>query len=108
AVRIAENLVDLEGFDKALQDEIIEQSELSLSILERSAEAFFEEDLEGFNEAIDLRDELVDKNDQLMSQVKQEKKEKVTPLSYILESISRTGSYATDISEIGINYMMSK
>ncbi len=109
AVRIAENVIDLEDyFDGPLKKKIIDESEVALNILEKSAEAFFNEDLKGFNEAIDMRDDLVDKNDRLMSQVKQEKKENVTPLSYILESISRTGSYATDISEIGINYMMSK
>jgi len=109
AVRIAENVINLEdGFNGPLKEEIFEESEMAMTILEKSAEAFFREDLEELNQAIENRDELLEKNDQLMNQIKQEKKENVTPLSYIIESISRTGSYATDISEIGINYMMSK
>ncbi len=107
-VRIAENVIELEnGFDGPIKDKILEESEMALEILEKSVEAFFDEDLEGLNEAIEMRNDLLEKNDELMTQIKQEKKENVTPLSYIIESISRTGSYATDISEIGINYLMS-
>jgi len=109
AVRIAENVINLkDGFNGPLKEEIVEESEIAMKILEKSAEAFFGEDLKELNQAIENRDELLEKNDKLMNQIKQEKKENVTPLSYIIESISRTGSYATDISEIGINYMMSK
>lgn len=108
-VRIAENVIELEnGFEGPIKEKIIEESDMALDILEKSVQAFFEEDLEGLNKAIEMRKDLLEKNDQLMSQIKQEKKENVTPLSYIIESISRTGSYATDISEIGINYMMSR
>ncbi len=108
AVRIAENVIELQNdFNGPLKSEIIEESELAMEILERSADAFFDEDLSGANGAIDMRGELQEKNDELMGKIKEEKKENVTPLSYIIESIHRTGSYATDISEIGINYMMS-
>ncbi len=109
AVRIAENVLNLEnGFEGSLKEEIIEESEMAMDILAKSSDAFFDENLKGLNRAIEMRDDLLKKNDELMNQIKQEKKENVTPLSYIIESISRTGSYATDISEIGINYMMSK
>ncbi|MFW6047735.1 MAG: PhoU domain-containing protein [Candidatus Natronoplasma sp.] len=109
AVRIAENVINLEdGFKGPLKEEIVEGSDIAMKILEESADAFFGEDLQGLNQAIENRAELLEKNDELMNQIKQEKKENVTPLSYIIESISRTGSYATDISEIGINYLMSK
>ncbi len=109
AVRIAENVIELQnGYDSALKDEIVEESELAIEILEKSTEAFFDEDLSGANRAINMREGLLKKDDDLMVKIKAEKKENVTPLSYIIESISRTGSYATDISEIGINYMMSK
>ncbi len=108
-VRIAENVLNLKnGFNGPLKEEIMEESELAMEILEKSAEAFFSEDLDDLNQSIEMRGELLKKNDELMNQIKEEKKENVTPLSYIIESISRTGSYATDISEIGINYMMSK
>ena len=109
AVRIAENVLNLKnGFNGPLKDQIVEESDMAMEILEKSAEAFFDEDLKCLNESIEMRTDLLEKNDELMNQIKQEEKENVTPLSYIIESISRTGSYATDISEIGINYMMSK
>ncbi|MBS3781418.1 MAG: phosphate uptake regulator PhoU [Candidatus Thermoplasmatota archaeon] len=109
AVRIAENVLNLnEDFNGSLKEEIVEESDMAIEILSKSAEAFFMENLKELNQAIESRGELQEKNDELMNQIKQEKKENVTPLSYIIESISRTGSYATDISEIGINYMMSQ
>ncbi|MEF8834902.1 MAG: PhoU domain-containing protein, partial [Candidatus Thermoplasmatota archaeon] len=109
AARIAENVLNLDnGFEGPLKVEIVEESNLAMDILKKSVEAFFSEDLEELNRSIEMRLELLRKNDELMNQIKQEKRENVTPLSYIIESISRTGSYATDISEIGINYMMSK
>ncbi|MFW6144974.1 MAG: PhoU domain-containing protein [Candidatus Natronoplasma sp.] len=108
AARLAENTLVLTGnFSNGLKDEIHEESQLSLDILEKSAEAFFSEDLKMANRTIDMREKLEELNDRMMKDVKEEDKENVTPLSYILESISRTGSYATDISEISINYIMS-
>lgn len=109
AVRIAENTVNMENeIDGDTKEEIQDESDLALEMLERSTEAFFKEDLDGANKAIDLGDDLDGLNHKLMSEVKQEKKKNVTPLSYILESVYRTGSYAEDISEISINYIMSR
>jgi len=109
AARVAENTLNLsEGFDGKLKEQIIEKSELAIEILEKSVESFFKEDLKGSNRAIDMRKRLEELNEELMKDVKEEQKEYVPPLSYIIESISRTGSYATDISEISINYIMSE
>ncbi len=108
AVRIARNAMILsDGFKKGLKQDIKKESELSMEILNCAAESFFDEDLKKANESIDMRDKLEKMNDKLMKVVKEERKVDVTPLSYTLESISRTGSYATDISEISINYIMS-
>ncbi|MBS3816354.1 MAG: phosphate uptake regulator PhoU [Candidatus Thermoplasmatota archaeon] len=109
AVRIAENSKKLkEGFDGELVKDIEEKSELALEILDESAEAYFEEDLSQANHAIEMKEELAEMDASLIKKIKEKDKENVTPLSYILESLSRTGSYATDISEISINYMMTK
>lgn len=109
AVRIAENGMSLsDDFDGGLLENIKEKSELALEILGESAEAYFQENLSRANHAIEMRKELEDMNATLMKEIKEQDKENVTPLSYILESLSRTGSYATDISEISINYMMSR
>jgi len=86
-VRIAENVKELEnGLEGPLEDEIIEESELAMKILEKSAEAFFIEDFDDLNQSIEMREELLKKNDELMNQIKEEKKENVIPLSYIIES----------------------
>jgi len=109
AARMAENTLNLsEGFNGELKSQIIDKSEMALDILEKSVGSFFKEDLQGSNQAIDMRKRLDELNEELMKDIKEEQKEYVTPLSYIIESISRTGSYATDISEISINYIMSE
>ncbi len=108
AVRIAKNAMILsDGFKEGLKQDIKKESELSMEILNCAAKSFFDEDLKKANESIDMREKLEKMNDKLMKTVKEERKVDVTPLSYTLESISRTGSYATDISEISINYIMS-
>ncbi len=109
AARIAENTLMLsDDFNGNLKEGIKEESELSLEILEEASTAFFKEDLQKANHSIDMREDLEKLNDRLMRSIKEEDRENVAPLSYILESISRTGSYATDISEISINYIMSR
>ncbi|MFW6041038.1 MAG: PhoU domain-containing protein [Thermoplasmatota archaeon] len=108
AVRISENTLKLTNdFDGELQNDIYSESRKALEILEKAAESFFKESLEESNHAISMVDDLEKMNDEIMKEIKEEKKENVTPLSYILESISRTASYASDISEISINYIMS-
>ncbi len=108
AARIAENTLMLsDDFNGDLKEGIKKESELSLEILEEASTAFFKEDLQKANHSIDMREKLEKLNDRLMRGIKEEDRENVAPLSYILESISRTGSYATDISEISINYIMS-
>ena len=108
AVRIARNAIILsDGFKEGLKQDIKKESELAMDILTCAAESFFDEDLKKANDSIDMRERLEKINDKLMKTVKEERKVDVTPLSYTLESISRTGSYATDISEISINYIMS-
>ncbi len=108
AVRIARNTMMLsDGFKEGLKEEVRKESQLALEILNGAVESFFDEDLKKANTSIDMREKLERLNDKLMKVIKEERKLDVTSLSYILESISRTGSYATDISEISINYIMS-
>ncbi len=109
AVRIARNTMILsDGFKEGLLQDIKKESKLAMDILGGASDSFFNEDLKKANASIDMREKLEAMNDKLMKVVKEERKVDVTGLSYILESISRTGSYATDISEISINYIMSE
>ncbi|MFO8109689.1 MAG: phosphate uptake regulator PhoU, partial [Thermoplasmata archaeon] len=104
AARIAENALMLtDEFDGELKEGIRKESELALEILEEASNSFFKEDIKKANHSIEMNKELEGMNDNLMRSIKEENRENLAPLSYILESISRTGSYAADISEISIN-----
>ncbi len=87
--------------------EITNESDLSLEILEKSMNAFFSENLDEANEAIDLSNKLNKMSDSLMKKIREQESDVVVSLSSIIESVRRTGLYATDISEIAINYIFS-
>ncbi len=109
ATKIAEAVILLNGMkidDKIVKD-IMNESDLSLEILEKSMKAFFAENLNEANDTIDLSKKLNRMSDALMKRVREQEGEVVVSLSSIIESVRRTGLYATDISEIAINYIFS-
>ncbi|UCE72989.1 MAG: phosphate uptake regulator PhoU [Methanomassiliicoccales archaeon] len=109
ATKIAESTLLLDGMnvdDKTVR-ELVNVSDISLEILEKSMNAFFSENLNEANEAIDLSDKLNKMSDMLMKRIREQESDVVVSLTSILESVRRTGLYATDISEIAINYIFS-
>ncbi|MEE9150525.1 MAG: phosphate uptake regulator PhoU [Thermoplasmata archaeon] len=109
AAKIAESILLLEGMnidDKILR-EIANASDISVEILDKSMNAFFSENLNEANEAIDLSDRLSKVSDVLMKKIREQESDVVVSLASIIESVRRTGLYATDISEIAINYVFS-
>ncbi len=109
ATKISESILLLDGLkinDKIVK-EITNESDLSLEILEKSMNAFFSENLDEANEAIDLSNKLNKMSDSLMKKIREQESDVVVSLSSIIESVRRTGLYATDISEIAINYIFS-
>jgi phosphate uptake regulator len=109
ATKIAESTLLLDGkkVDDKTVRELVNVSDISLEILEKSMNAFFSENLDEANEAIDLSDKLNKMSDMLMKRIREQESEVVVSLTSILESVRRTGLYATDISEIAINYIFS-
>jgi phosphate uptake regulator len=109
ATKIAESIILLDGLnvDGRIVKDITNESNISMEILEKSMKAFFSEDLEEANEAIDLSNKLNKASDALMKKVRDQESDVVVSLSSIIESVRRTGLYATDISEIAINYIFS-
>jgi phosphate uptake regulator len=109
ATKIAESTLLLEGME--IEDRIIrdinQASGISLDILDKSMKAFFSEDLNEANEAIDLSDRLNKASDSLMKKIRHQESDVVVFLTSIIESVRRAGLYATDIAEIAINYIFS-
>lgn len=109
ATKIAEGVLLLDGIkieDKIIK-EIANESDISLEILEKSMNAFFSENLNEANEAIDMSAKLSKVSDVLMKRIREQESDVVVSLASIIESVRRTGLYATDISEIAINYILS-
>lgn len=109
ATKIAESIKLLDGndIDKRITDEIANSSDISLKILDKSMKAFFSEDLNEANDTIDMSTKLNRASDALMKKIRDQESEAVVSLASIIESVRRTGLYATDISEIAINYISS-
>ncbi len=109
ATKIAESILLLDGMniDDKIVKEIANESDISLEILDKSMNAFFSENLDQANEAIDLSEKLSRVSDALMKKIREQESDVVVSLASIIESVRRTGLYATDISEIAINYIFS-
>jgi len=109
ATKIAESIRLLEesDIDEKIIDEIAKSSDISLKILDKSMNAFFTEDLNEANDTIDMNIKLNRASDSLMKKIRDQESEAVVSLASIIESVRRTGLYATDISEIAINYISS-
>lgn len=109
ATKIAESVQLLDGMniDDKIVKEIANESDISLEILDKSMNAFFSENLDEANEAIDLSEKLGRVSDVLMKKIREQESDVVVSLASIIESVRRTGLYATDISEIAINYIFS-
>ncbi|MBI4393008.1 MAG: AbrB/MazE/SpoVT family DNA-binding domain-containing protein [Euryarchaeota archaeon] len=92
--------------DKApidIRNRILSESATALAIFDRSLAALFSEDLAGANGAIDMRDKLSKAHDSLMHSIQAMRGTRAVTFATVVESIARTGFYATDISEFAIN-----
>ncbi len=83
-------------------------SRAALEILDAAFRALMARDVDLANEAVDRAEALQKLADGLTHRVGTHKGEELLALGSIVESIRRTGGYATDIAEIAINHMMSQ
>jgi phosphate uptake regulator len=107
AVRIAKNAKDLlkddsQNIDESMIKNLLDASKISLRMLDISLDAWMHKNIQLANENIESVKNLIsacEKIDLKLDKVS----EFSVPISYIIESIRRTGEYSVDISEVIIN-----
>jgi phosphate uptake regulator len=107
AVRIAKNtlLVADKNIGKELLDGILNASNISLQLLNKSLDAWLQKNINLANENIELIEDLIQATEKI-SLNSIDNAETSIAIGYIVESIRRTGEYAGDISEIIINNLV--
>jgi phosphate uptake regulator len=110
AVKIARNVSEIidEDINEALVNEISTASEFSLKLLNKSLDAWLQKDIQLANHNINSVKDLVKICEVIPSKTGNFNMESSIAISYIVESIRRTGEYAADISEIIINNLIEK
>ncbi|MFX1444304.1 MAG: phosphate uptake regulator PhoU [Promethearchaeota archaeon] len=110
AVKIARNVAEIidEDINQTLVNEISKASEFSLDLLNKSLDAWLQKDIQLANSNIDLVKDLIKMCEVIPAKTENFNMESSIAISYIVESIRRTGEYASDISEIIINSLIEK
>ena len=83
-------------------------SDLSLKILSKSMESWQKRDISLANDTIEMVESLKLECKKINDIAAHMKGEPAVALSYVSESIRRTGEYATDISELMINRLVNE
>jgi len=109
AVKIAKNVKKIidKDLDPVLIEKILEASKSSMELLDKSMDAWRQKDINLANETIDLLKTLVKKCEELPLNPNDKNVETYIGISYIIESIRRSGEYAGDICEIIINNLVA-
>ena len=108
AVQIAKSVIAMS--DYSIPSELIElfssAHEHALKMLDGSISAYFKSSAEDANNVIDKRDGLKTVLREISMKIQNIKAEEAVQLALIEESVRRIAYYATDISEVTINYCM--
>lgn len=109
AVNIAKNTLSIinSSFNDKTMEKLIKASDISLKNLENSLDAWLQKDIVKANANIELVNSLIVVCEKINYKAGIDNIEKSIALSYIIESIRRTGEYSADISELIINYLVS-
>jgi phosphate uptake regulator len=108
AVRIAENaqlVMDVE-IDKKILTELKKASTMSLEIVNRSLASFFNGDIKQANKNVESLSSVESICEEIHNMAFKQETMVAISVSYIAESLRRTGEYAADISENVINYLV--
>jgi phosphate uptake regulator len=108
AVRIAENaqpIIEMD-IDKKIITSIRKASTLSMNIFDRSIISFFNSDLKEAHKNIESISTLENLCGDISNMALKQETIAAISISYIAESIRRSGEYAGDISENAINYIV--
>ena len=87
---------------------ITSASDNSLKIFTSTMDSWSKRDINSANENIESIKELVSLCEKINNTALNIKDISSVPISYIAESIRRTGEYSTDISELLLNYLIRK
>ena len=110
AVRIVENaqpIIDMD-LDKKITTSIRKASNLSREIFDRSIISFFNTDLKEAHKNIESITSLENICGDISNMALKQETMAAISISYIAESIRRSGEYAGDISENAINYIVEE
>ncbi|MFW9901634.1 MAG: PhoU domain-containing protein [Candidatus Thorarchaeota archaeon] len=107
AVRIAKNvlLIEYNKIEKDLIKNILEASNLSLNLLDKSLDAWLQKSISLANENIEAIKELLSITEKISLNTTNSAELSIA-IGYIIESIRRTAEYSGDISEIIINNLV--
>jgi len=109
ALIIASNVLKLLESKSEIKEDVIEDitsaSELALNLLISSFEAWLQRDIHKANASINQKESLVLVCEKIKIVPNKNINETIA-LTYIVESIRRTGEYSSDISELIINYLL--
>ncbi|MHA1785663.1 MAG: PhoU domain-containing protein [Candidatus Helarchaeota archaeon] len=110
AVRIADNIKII--VESKMNDETIKLIEkankIALEILDNSLENTKRKSMENANNNIESITKLIEACNEINKIAFQMKGKESVAISYIAESIRRTGEYSIDISELNINFLIGK
>ena len=109
AVNIAKNVLKIKNYEikREIMEKIIYASEFAREkILTKSLDAWLQKDINLANENIEEVKNLISACEEITIDPKQDDVALPIAISYIIESIRRTGEYAGDICEIIINNLI--
>lgn len=105
AARVAESGLEVGADDiDFLHEELRAASETAVEVLEEAFDAFYEADTDQAHTAIARAEPLERRYEDLLEQGVQLSGREAVHFAYVIESLFRTGSYATDIAEVAINH----
>jgi phosphate uptake regulator len=110
AERIARSLpvLAVKGLDPRILKEIEAARDSAISILDKSFNALFAEDIDGANAALDALGSHEKKIEGLSHHVATKKGEELLALAAVIDSLDRAASYAVDIAEVAINHAVAR
>ena len=109
AVRIAENVLFLIDTETAEVAELIDSDSVqALEIFANSMKAWTRKDIGAANKNIEEIERLISRCEEINNSALDIKGRSSISVSYIAESIKRTGEYASDIAELVINQLVNE
>ena len=109
AVKIAKNVRKILNYDldSEVTNQILAASKTSIDLLDKSMDAWRQKDINLANETIESLKDLIKTCEDITQSPNESNVETYVGISYIIESIRRTGEYSGDICEIIINNLVS-